>query len=106
MKKILRKIGLALTGMAMAAGLAIVTTVPAEAVTMSRVQHCNWPQKATVQVNGNSTSWRLDAYSPSGWKLGSYYGNGFGVWHTPWEDVSVWGYSSDGSWWISGHCRY
>lgn len=102
----MKKILLALAGALLALGIAVGTSVPAQAVTMSRVQYCNWPMKASVQTYNHTGSIRLDAYSPSGSKLGSYYGNGYVMWHMPWEDVIVWAYSADGSYGLSGHCRY
>jgi hypothetical protein len=104
MKKLSRKIGLAAAGIGMAAGLALATTIPAEAVTMSRVNHCAWPGKATFDLVGDSASYGYSwtAYSPTGWKLGTHWGLS---WATPWEDVSVWVYSNDPSFDIVSWCR-
>ena len=104
--KIKQKIAAGMLAVAATTGLTLATTIPAEAVTMSRVQHCNWPQKATVQTYNHTGSYRAVAYSPTGWKLGEVSGYGTMYWHTPWEDVNVWVYSADGSYGIGGHCRY
>lgn len=104
--KIKQKIAAGLLAVAATTGLTLATTIPAEAVTMSRVQHCNWPQKATVQTVNHTGSWSATAYSPTGWRLGSVSGSGNMYWHTPWEDVNVFVYSADGSYYVSGHCRY
>lgn len=104
--KIKQRIGAGLLAVAATTGLTLATAVPAEAVTMTRVQHCNWPQKASLQTVNHSGSYRAVAYSPTGWKLGEKSGSGTMFWHTPWEDVNVYVYSADGSYYVSGHCRY
>lgn len=101
-----RRIGTALFAIAATLGLSLATSVPAEAVTMSRVQHCIWPKKASVQTVNHSGSWKAVAYSDTGWKLGTKYGTGTMYWHTNWEDITVFVYSSDPSYYVSGHCRY
>lgn len=86
----------------------VVAPSVAEAVNLSRVQHCNWPQKATITVRNNNTGYiRLEAYSPTGWHLGTYTSSLVNFnWNTPWEDVTVFGYTSDNTWQIGGFCRF
>lgn len=101
----MKKILLALAGIVAAIGLTLTASVPAQAVTMDRSQHCNWPQKATVYPNNLQGTARFEAYSPSGWHLGTAYLTNGQRWYTPWEDITVFGYSSDGFWQVYGFCR-
>jgi hypothetical protein len=99
--KMKQKIGAALLAVA---ALTLTTSVPAEAVNLSRVGYCAWPLKATFNLYGASSgygySWR--AYSPTGWYLGSHWGTN---WATPWEDVTVFITTNDPSYSIGHYCR-
>lgn len=72
----------------LAVGLAVATSVPAEAVSLYR--YCNWPQKSSVVASVKtmrSTSVTVRAYSPGGTLLGTRYGRTAVSWESPWEDI-------------------
>ncbi len=103
MKNIKRKIGMALAAIGLTTGIVIGGSVPAQAVSVSSVNYCAWPLKSGYDLVGDSSSYGYSwtAYSPTGYKLGTHWGQN---WYTPWEDTSVWVSSNDPSFYIVTFC--
>lgn len=98
MKK--RSIRSVVIGAALAVGLALSASIPAEAATLT--QYCNWPQRAAVQIR-TAPSGTVIAYSPGGTYMGSKGASTPQTitWYTPWEDIRfvTSGYISSQSTW-------
>jgi hypothetical protein len=97
---IMKNLTKALTAGALAIGLTLAATTPAEAVTLYR--YCNWPQHSAVYVHWSlGRVGTVTAYSPGGTRLGSRTGRWI-EWKSPWEDVK---WSASGYVFIKTACK-
>ena len=101
-----RRAAAAAIAIAAVTGLGAVTAAPANAYSYTYPRHCNWPAKSGISISGvnSGVAVRIDAYSPTGYRLGSMNTSGSRSWYTPWEDVTYWVFVNDSTVYLATFC--